>query len=194
MSSPPAGMLDGFLPEFHVRSAHEITIEADITTAYAALCGSSFSESRLVRALLRIRNFGRPLPQCMHAPSLLDALERGGFLRLATTPGQEVVFAIAGRFWLPHAERVALRSVEEFQQFARPGYAKAAWNIALYENGPTRTRLCTQTRVLCYGRAATIAFRSYWFVVGPFSGLTRITLLRQVKRRAQAASRQAAHS
>jgi hypothetical protein len=194
LSSPPAGMLDRFLPEFHVRSAHEIAIEADIATTYAALCASSFSESRLVRTLLRIRSLGRPLPKRAQAPSLLDDLERGGFLRLASTPGQEVVFAIAGRFWLPRAEKVALQSVDEFEQFARAGYAKAAWNIALYEAGPNRTRLCTQTRVLCFGRTATMAFRLYWFFVGPFSGLTRIVLLRQVKRRAEAATEQAAHA
>ena len=187
-------MLDRFLPEFHVRSAHEITIEADIATTYAALCASSFSESALVRLLLRIRSLGRPLPQRTTMPSLLDDLERSGFLRLASTPGEEAVFAIAGKFWLPHAERVALQSVEEFEQFARAGYAKAAWNIALYEAGPNRTRLCTQTRVLSYGRAASIAFRMYWFVVGPFSGLTRTALLRQVKRRAEAQGSQAAHA
>lgn len=183
--------LDDFLPEYHVRSAHQTLVHADVATTYRALSAASFTDSRLVRVLLRLRSLGRPLPPRPPDSSFLSDLKRGGFLQLALEPEQEMVFGIAGRFWLPRAERVTLESVGEFAEFQTPGYAKAAWNITLQAVTPQTTKLCTQTRILCFGSDAKLRFRLYWGVVGPFSGLTRRALLAQVK---HAAERPQAHS
>jgi hypothetical protein len=46
--------------------------------------------------------------------------------------------------------------------------------------------LSTETRVACYGNAARRKFLLYWRVVEPFSGLIRWSLLRGVRRAAEA--------
>ena len=46
-------------------------------------------------------------------------------------------------------------------------------------------RLSTETRVHVAEPAARRAFRRYWFVIKPFSGLIRILFLRAVRRRAE---------
>ena len=42
------------------------------------------------------------------------------------------------------------------------------------------TKLRTETRVACYGRAAKLLFAAYRGVVRPFSGLIRKEMLKQV--------------
>ena len=46
-------------------------------------------------------------------------------------------------------------------------------------------RLVTETRIALTDEAARRAFRRYWLVVRPFSGLTRRLLLRAAKRAAE---------
>ena len=46
-------------------------------------------------------------------------------------------------------------------------------------------RVYTETRVQTFGRRAGRLFRLYWLAIGPFSGLLRRSLLRQVKRNAE---------
>ena len=184
-------LLDKFLPEYHVRSAHETLVTADIATTYRALCTASFRDSAVVRMLLWLRSLGKALPPRPADASLFRDLKAGGFLELAADPEREMVFGLAGKFWLPQAERVALASANEFRDFCTLGYAKAAWNLSLEAVTPTTTRLRTQTRILCFG-SVRWKFRLYWGLVGPFSGLTRIVLLRQVKRKAEESRSQAA--
>ena len=49
--------------------------------------------------------------------------------------------------------------------------------------------MSTETRVLCADAAALRSFRRYWLVVGPFSGLIRILMLRAIAATAIARSR-----
>ncbi len=51
---------------------------------------------------------------------------------------------------------------------------------------PQSTVLSTETRIKCFGQAALWKFRSYWSLVGPFSGLMRKAILKQVKTEAEA--------
>ena len=46
--------------------------------------------------------------------------------------------------------------------------------------------LSTETRIKCFGRAALWKFRVYWSLIGPFSGLIRKAILKQVKTEAEA--------
>jgi FixJ family two-component response regulator len=41
--------------------------------------------------------------------------------------------------------------------------------------------LSTETRIKCFGRAASWKFRLYWSLVAPFSGIIRKAILKQVK-------------
>lgn len=47
------------------------------------------------------------------------------------------------------------------------------------------TQLTTETRIQTFGRSATLKFRAYWLLIGPFSGLIRKAMLSEVKRIAE---------
>jgi hypothetical protein len=71
------------------------------------------------------------------------------------------------------------------RQAALPGTAKAAWNFSLEELEPGLTRVVTETRILCADPASLRAFRCYWLVVRPFSGLLRRLMLHALRKSAE---------
>jgi hypothetical protein len=74
---------------------------------------------------------------------------------------------------------------DDFTRFVRSGFAKVAWNFRLRTESPGSTVLSTETRIKCFGQGALWAFRIYWSLVGPFSGLMRKAILKQVKSEAE---------
>ena len=107
----------------------------------------------------------------------------GSFLELVANP-QEVVLGIVGRFWRPDGGIVRDLTADGFRDFRGMGYAKAVWNFYVSPVDGS-SQLSTETRVQTFGRAATVKFRLYWLLVGPFSGLMRRAMLREVKRIAE---------
>jgi hypothetical protein len=69
----------------------------------------------------------------------------------------------------------------DFVGFARPGFAKVAWNFTLRTDSPETTVLSTETRTKCFGQAAFWRFGIYWSLIRPFSGLIRKAMLQRVK-------------
>ena len=57
-------------------------------------------------------------------------------------------------------------------------------DFRIAELGGGRCLLATETRVHVEDPASRRAFRRYWFVIRPFSGLTRILFLRAVRAQA----------
>lgn len=114
----------------------------------------------------------------------IDDLGAAGFERLAEAPGRWIVFATVGRFWSLRAPRVPLGS-EAFARFDEPGWAKAAVSFAVEPAGAAGSRIVTETRVRCTDERSRQAFRRYWLVVGPWSGLIRRLWLRQVRQAAE---------
>jgi hypothetical protein len=133
-----------------------------------------------VRARPLLFRRGRPPLQ---PKATLDGFLRAGFVRLDESPGEELVLGLAGRFWRPAAEIVRL-TPDEFRTFRRPGNALAVWNFRL-EDEDGGVRLTTETRVRCVDEAARRSFLRYWRVVGPFSGLIRVRMLRSIRRTAE---------
>jgi len=105
--------------------------------------------------------------------SLWDAMGAEGF-RLH---GEDTLVGV-GKPWLV---RGSMLKGENFADFDEPGYAKMAMDLR-YIDG----RLVTETRVFLTSRDARRAFRAYWLVIRPFSGLTRRSWLRAAKRSAEA--------
>ena len=62
-----------------------------------------------------------------------------------------------------------------------------AWNLALDEVHAGSCEVSTETRIVCLGASARRKFRTYWFFVGPFSGMLRRALLRSVADAAETA-------
>jgi hypothetical protein len=116
---------------------------------------------------------------------LHQQLQGTGFVILAEVPDEELVIGVAGRFWRPDGGRCMDLTPQEFPGFSRPGYAKATWNFRLQSKSAEMTALSTETRIKCIGQEALWRFRLYWSVVGPFSGLIRKAILKQVKSEAE---------
>jgi hypothetical protein len=87
---------------------------------------------------------------------------------------------------VPMADAVSTFTAGDFGGFARAGYAKVAWNFRLRTESPECTVLSTERRIKCFGRATLWKFRVYWSLIGPFSGLMRKAILKQVKTEADA--------
>ena len=175
------------MPAYDVRAAYSILIAATPQRVWEELLNADFHSLPITRRLMRLRTLGRRKPPTGR-PSTLATMSSGGmggFLEIGRVPEQEIVGAIAGRFWLPHAPVLRDWKAEEFTALAPHGAAKAAWNFYLTAEGNgasgTRTRLSTETRVLCFGRSARMQFRLYWFVIGFFSGWIRKEMLQVVK-------------
>lgn len=134
--------------------------------------------------LLAVRGYG---PRAFRSTggTLLERLERFGFTRLAEVPGEELVFGIAGRFWRPSGDLRRLPDAEAFGAFAEDGCVKAAWNLRIAAVDGDGAEVSTETRIAYYGDAARRSFRCYWLLVGPFSGMLRRALLRDIARRAE---------
>ena len=174
------------MPAYDVRAAYSILIAATPQRVWEELLNADFNSLPITRRLMRLRSLGRrkpatgqPVPWRPWVPAV-----SGGFLEIGRVPEQEIVGAIAGRFWLPHAPVLRDWKAEEFPALAPHGAAKAAWNFYLTAEG-NKTRLSTETRVLCFGRAARIQFRLYWFLIGFFSGWIRKEMLEMVKRKCE---------
>ena len=118
----------------------------------------------VVAILVRLRG--------MHARRdrpVFDEMRRVGFEIEAEDPGREVAFAAVGQPWkLRGGER---RRDVDFRTFADPGFAKMAFNFRL-----DGSMLSTETRVLLTDERSRRAFRRYWLVIRPFSGLIRAAL------------------
>jgi hypothetical protein len=149
--------LDDVLPQWDVRERHERRVAADPETAVAAALGIPVAPDALVRTLFRMRG----LPG---GGSLVGAMRALGFAELVREPDC-VVLGAAGRPWSPRGAIAPFAS-------AGPGHVRMAASIeAIAVEGGAL--LATETRVAAVDAAARRAFRRYWLVVGPFSGVIR---------------------
>ena len=178
-------LLDRWLPEFDVSKRDATRIRAPRERVFEEILRYDFRRSLSTQVLMALRGYaGRSSrARAERGQMLPEALARFGFTPLGQDAG-ELVFGLVGRFWRPKGD---LRTVPaaDFEGFREPGFAKAAWNLLLEEDGPGVTRLSTETRVLCLGDAARRKFLLYWRVVEPFSGVIRWSLLRGVRRAAE---------
>jgi len=106
-------------------------------------------------------------------------------VKVAEDPGRELVFGIAGRFWRPDGGLRKIPNRDAFVAFVEDGFAKGAWNLRIEPVDGGACDLTTETRVQCFGAAARRKFRLYWSLIGPFSGMIRRALLRDIRRRAE---------
>ncbi|HZW94851.1 MAG TPA: hypothetical protein VFF64_18020 [Candidatus Eremiobacteraceae bacterium] len=184
--------IDEWMPKYNVSACYSILVRASVEKTSAALESARFSDLPIVRRLMRLRGYrmdgnidrNRATGSELSNSSNLNRRPYGAFLELSTVPQQEVVLGIAGRFWRPDGGIVRDLRPNEFVDFHREGFAKAVWTFSLAP-ADGGTQLGTETRVRTFGRSATLKFRAYWLLVGPFSGLIRKAMLREVKRIAE---------
>ena len=187
-------LIDAFLPAYDVAASYAAGVAAPPERVWAAVRALEMRGSPLVRGLFLLRSLPallvhprRTLARRGHGRALgltLDDLLRGGFTLLGERPGEELLLGLVGRFWRADGGIVRV-AADEWREWERPGYAKAAWSFTLGPGAGGVVRLATETRVRCTDAASRRRFLRYWRLVGPFSGVIRRDMLRSVRRAAE---------
>lgn len=196
----PRTHLDAMVPAWQFSERHEIRIHADPARVEQAIRSVTAREIRLFRLLTWIRNPRLPgsrQRESILAPSadrpILDVALKGGFMVLAEEPHRELVFGTlvlvpAELRKLPREELLRLRrefTPAKFQALDKPGYAKAAMNFRLEDEGNGWTLLTTETRVFATDDPARRRFAAYWRAIYSGSALIRRMWLRAIRLRAE---------
>lgn len=181
--------LDEVLARCDVSERHQALVRARSDVTYGAFLGLTPRDVPLAALLFAARS----LPARLTGPSgppprlrepLLQQFSSRGFTILLDRPGEEVVVGIIGQMWKLHGQRVRPIDIDHFAAFNEPGFVKAAMSFAFAEEGHS-TRVVTETRVQATDPAALAAFRRYWLLIRPFSGLIRRIWLGGVAARAE---------
>jgi hypothetical protein len=183
-------LIDELLPTYDASEHHSTLIAAPIDRVYPFVRRLDLSRS-LLSPLFRLwqRSARRAAPQPGGDGALdlsLQSFLDQGFVLLGERPPEEIVIGLTER--VGFGERVRRIGPEEFATFVEPGFAKAAWNFSLVPAGPGRTRLATETRVLCLDPRSRRRFMVYWLFIRFFSGLIRREFLRALKKAAESSA------
>ena len=178
----PGALLDKWLPDYDVSARYERIVEAPLDRVWQACLDVRPDRIPLIWALFALRRFS--FRRSASKP-LQEQMSRSGFLLLEQCNREEIVRGVAGRFWKLSGGVVRLPSPEAWREYAEDGAARSAMCMRVAALSSTRTRLITETRVQTFGAGARRAFRLYWTLIGPFSGLIRVLWLREIARAAQ---------
>jgi len=173
--------LDQLLPEWHFRECHRRLTNAPVPALMTAADEVTWSEVAVMRVLMGIRSAGRLRRARDHR--IVDDMAVAGFTVLARSD-DELLLAALGRPWAARAgQSPPLRGQADpagfFAAFTAPGWAKMAMNFRA-----SAGELTTETRVLLTDQPSRRAFRRYWLLIRPFSGLIRRQWLAAIARRA----------
>ncbi len=186
-------LLEQVLPRYDVNEVHSIEVRASPEAVYRALHEFRLGDATLSRFLFWLRwaptllaARGRAvIGQQPPEQPFLQMLGRAGFVKVAEAPNEEIVVGLVGKFWQPVQNQVKLDDGAAFLRFDNPACAKAAMNFHLAPTSDDGVRLTTETRVRVPDAASRRRFRLYWALIGFFSGLIRIEILRRIKRAAE---------
>ena len=182
-------LVDEVMPVYQVASRHSRIVRAPAATVYAEIRRVEFGQAPVVRGLFALRGLPTRLLHRGQAPAprVRSQGVPPGFVLLAERPGRERVLGIAGQFWRPTGNLARLADAAAWHAYRAPGTASAVMVLRVTPLDYRTSRLTTETRVLVRGRAASLRFRAYWLLIGPFSGLIRHSLLGQIGRAAEQA-------
>ncbi|MEP7362408.1 MAG: hypothetical protein ABI972_04065 [Acidobacteriota bacterium] len=185
-------LLDRFLPQFEVREQHHIQIAAPAAIAYEAARAVNLSDSGIIRAIFRLREWVVGAPRTEEKQSGHEGLVNNaiamGWGKLAEIPGRVIVMGAVTQPW---AKKVVFRAIstEQFASFAQPGYVKIVWSLRVDPKGSGNSLHVTETRACATDSTARGAFRRYWACFSPGIVLIRLIAIRLVKARAERAAR-----
>jgi hypothetical protein len=174
-------LLDKAMPEYDRREVHRRRIHAPADAIWEAAKELRGDEMTVMRILMGIRTLGQGSRDGNR--TVLSSFRGMGFRLIDEDPGQEMVVAGIGRFWLPSGGLRKVESSDQFAAFNEPRYAKVAFNFRL--DGEV---LSTETRIAGTDSHARRRFGAYWLLVRPGSGLIRREWLRAIDKRAQGAA------
>jgi len=194
-------LLDDVLPDFDVTRVDAVVIRAPAEDVYRIACDVDLvevvREDRLVGTLFALRSIPddilRRLRRSAPAPEvasmrLSDLGDEGEWIRLGEDPGREFVFGAAGRFWNGPIQWNRIARVS-FADAAAPGTARIAANLAVHPYSRDRVLLTYEARTAAADGDSRAGVQRYWWFLSPFIGVVLRSVLRAVKRRAEAGAR-----
>jgi hypothetical protein len=183
-------LIDRFLPTYSTVERHVITVRAPVEIVYRAIRSADLAGAVPVRLLLALRALppalrqGRAGLSRLHRqarePITLAAFERQGFAVLDEDPPREILLGLVGAFWTLNGGLRTTNSIH-FRGPQEPGTARAAWNFLVDQQPSGKVTLSTETRVQPADAVSARRFRRYWWLVRPWSGLTRRYMLRAIR-------------
>jgi hypothetical protein len=114
----------------------------------------------------------------------LRRFEESGFRILEEREPTEIVIGLEGKFWTLTGG-VGHHDKAEFLKPIPQGVVRAMWNFSLAPLGSSACEVATETRVNWIDPNAGLSFLRYWRFIRPWSGLTRMIMLRAIKRAAE---------
>ncbi len=170
--------LDRLLPNYQFTERHATTVMAPIGRVFDAVEAVDLPDSRIARVLQAIWRIPAGLIMAAKGASVPNrSMSVKDFIPLSRIPPRYLVRGLVSgagkRSW----------SADEFIGYAGPGF-KLAWGYAVTDQGGGRTRIDTETRVVCCDAATKRWFTLYWMIIRPWSGLIRRDLLRLARRSA----------
>jgi hypothetical protein len=177
--------LDQFMPAWHFRERHTISIAAPPARVFAAIKEVRAKEIAFFNILVWIRRGGRSGPESILNPEasapLLEVATRSGFIYLADDAPRELV---VGTVVIAPPGIDCAATPQMFNTTLAPGYALAAMNFLVTPDGRNGSLLSTETRVVANSPSARRRFARYWRLIYPGSALIRRMWLRAVRKRA----------
>jgi hypothetical protein len=184
----PRTLLDQFVPVYQFNEVHTLRVAAPPAVVYRAIHQVRAGEIRGFILRTAIRRVGRKGPESiLNAPETLPILEvatRTTFLTLGEEPDREILvgtIVVAPDGW----RRRAVQTPEAFRALSQPGFAKAAMNFHIADDGRGGSLVSTETRVFATDPSATRRFAAYWRLIYPGSAIIRRSWLQAVRRRAE---------
>lgn len=148
-------LLDKYLPEYSYNEIHKTLVNATVEECFIATKSLDLSKSFITTLLLRLRG----LPAA-------DLTLHGFLKKICFTYVEEDKF-------------------KEFVIDASQPNLKIFWNFYFKKIEENKTLVSTETRILCLTNRSKSRFSLYWFFIRPFSGLTRLEMLRLIKKKAE---------
>jgi len=191
-------LLDDVLPDFDVTRVDTVVIRAPAEDVYQIARDVDLvavvREDPLVGVLFALRSIPdevlRRLGRAPRAPEVAsmrlgDLGDEGEWIRLAEDPGREFVFGAAGRYWNGPIQwdRITRAS---FADATAPGSARVAANLAVHPYSRDCVLLTYEARTAAADGDARVGVQRYWRFLSPFIGVVLRSVLRAVKRRAEA--------
>ena len=163
-------LIDKYLPQYTFNEFHETVVNCQIENVYHVAKDFDLSKSRTISLLFKIR--GLPTKRL----NLQNFLNDIGFTYLEENYPYESLIG----FWA----RIKIAKISSYEDFANNSispWLKVVWNFQFEELEKGKTKVSTETRILCVAPITKLTFGLYWAIIKPFSGLTRKKMLKIIK-------------
>ncbi len=163
-------LIEKYLPEYTFKEYHEIVVNSSIENVYEIAKDFDLSKSKMIKCLFKIR--GLPTRRL----NLQHFINDIGFTSLEQIYTNEILIGFWSRFKI-----VKIQNHEDFVHNSISPWIKVVWNFQFEKIEENKTKVSTETRVLCVTKITKFTFGFYWLIIKPFSGLIRIQMLKIIK-------------